>query len=118
MCWRSCGRRRSSEYTLGVMIVPEGISRSEEEKGVFQRVSRHQIVKLAKGRITAERQTTLAGAPATEYEFEAEKRSAILRFGFVRAGGQLLLVRVIAGGPGVSAADAQAFLNSIHPAGK
>jgi hypothetical protein len=105
-------------YELDVMILPPGISLSEEEKGVFLRLSRHQIVKLAKGRITAERQTTLAGAPATEYEFVAEDRSAVCRFGFVRSGGKSLFVRAIAGGPRVGAADAQAFFNSIRPAGK
>jgi len=105
-------------YELDVMILPPGTSLSEDEKAVFLRLSRHQIVKLGKGRITAERQTTLGGAPATEYEFVAEDRSAVCRFGFVRSGGKLLFVRAIAGGPRVSAADAQAFFNSIRPAGK
>lgn len=105
-------------YELDVMILPTGTSLSEDEKAVFLRLSRHQIVKFGKGRISAERQSTLAGSPATEYEFVAEDHSAACRFGFVRAGDKLLFVRAITGGPRVSAADAQAFFNSIRPLGK
>jgi DNA-directed RNA polymerase subunit RPC12/RpoP len=104
-------------YGLDIMILPAGkTSLNEEEKGPFLRLPRHQIERLGKGRVTAERSTTLGGAPATEFEFAAANVSGVYRYGFVRAGSRLLFVMAKAAGPKISQADAQTFLDSIRPA--
>jgi hypothetical protein len=106
-------------YDLDVMILPVGATPTREQESVFLRLPRHQIERLAKGQVTAERSTTLAGAPATEFEFTvAGNITGVYRYGFVRAGGRLLFVMAKAGGPKVSPADRQAFLDSIRPAGR
>jgi predicted Zn finger-like uncharacterized protein len=103
-------------YGLDVMILPAGkTSLNEEEKGPFLRLPRHQIERLAKGRVAAERSTTLGGAPATEFELTIGGITGVCRYGFVRAGSRLLFVMATAAGPKVSRADAQSFLDSIRP---
>ena len=104
-------------FELDVMILPAGkTSLTEEEKGPFLRLLRHQIERLGKGRVTAERSTTIGGAPATELEFTVANLTGVCRSGFVRAGGKLLFVMATAGGAKASAADRQTFLDSIRPA--
>src|SRR5262245_24770446 len=103
---------------LDVMILPPGISPSEEERAVFLRLPRHQIVKLGKGQVTAERSATLAGSPATEFEFSVRTIRGIYRYGFVRAGGKTLFVMAKAAGENALPAASRQFLDSIRPAGR
>src|SRR5438046_709034 len=56
-------------YSLDYMILPAGAAPRPEQEAVFLRLPRHQVERLGKGQMTAERSTTLAGAPATEIVF-------------------------------------------------
>jgi hypothetical protein len=103
---------------LDVMILPPGISPSEEEKAVFMRLPRHQIVRLGKGQVIAERATTLAGSPATEFEFTVGTIRGVYRYGFVRTGGKMLFVMAKAAGENAVPAASRPFLDSIRPAGR
>jgi hypothetical protein len=105
-------------YELDVMILPAGATPNAEQETQFLRLPRHQIVRLAKGQVTAERVTTLAGAPATEFEFAAAGITGVYRYAFVRAGGKSLFVMAKAAGPKVGPAERQAFLDSVRPAGR
>ena len=113
---RCCSTIRSSTTSPTDGPVPAGkTSLSEEEKGPFLRLPRHQVERLGKGRVTAERSTTLGGAPATEFEFSVANVSGVYRYGFVQAGNRLLFVMAKAAGPMIGRADAQSFLDSIRP---
>jgi hypothetical protein len=103
---------------LDVMILPPGITPSEEEKGVFLRLPRHQIVKLGKGQVTAERPASLAGSTATEFEFTVGTIRGVYRYGFVRTGGKTLFVMAKAAGENAVPAASRQFLDSIRPAGR
>lgn len=105
-------------FELDVMVLPSGAPLNDVAKGVFLRLPRHQIVRLGKGQVTAERVTTLAGAPATEFEFTAAGITGVYRYAFVRAGGKSLFVMAKAAGPKIDPAERQAFLDSIRPAGR
>jgi hypothetical protein len=107
------------ECVVGALILPAGATMNAEEEGQFLRLPRHQIVKLGKGQVTAERATTLAGAPATELEFTIPGNiTGVLRYGFVRAGGKSMFVIARAFGLNLARADARTFLDSIRPAGR
>jgi hypothetical protein len=103
---------------LDVMILPPGLSPSEEERAVFLRLPRHQIVKLGKGQVTVERSASLAGSPATEIEFAVGTITGVYRYGFVRTGGKTLFVMAKAAGPKTVPDGARQFLDSIRPAGR
>jgi hypothetical protein len=110
---------KGGSYALDIMILPAGAAPNPDQEAIFLRLPRHQIERLGKGRVTAERSTTLAGASATELEFVGPNNvTGVYRYGFVRAGGRLLFVMAAAGGPRVSPAERQAFLDSIRPAGR
>ena len=78
-------------YELDVMILPAGATLNAEQEEQFLRLPRHQIVRLGKGQVTAQRETTLAGAPATEFEFTVAGITGVYRYAFVRAGGKSLV---------------------------
>jgi hypothetical protein len=106
-------------YQLTLMITPPGTTLRPDQEAVFLRLPRHQIERLARGTVTAERTTTLAGFPATELEFTVpEVGSGVIRYGFVHSGGRLLFVVASASGPKVAPADRRTFLDSIRPAEK
>jgi hypothetical protein len=74
---------------------------------------------LGKGQVTVERSASLAGSPATEFEFTIQgKVSGMYRYGFVRTGGKTLFVMAKAAGPKTVPAGARQFLDSIRPAGR
>jgi hypothetical protein len=104
---------------LVVMIIPPGTTVQTDEQAVFRRLPRHQIERLGKGRVVAERSATLAGSPATELEcVMPDDATVVCRYAFVRAGGHSLFVIATAAGLKLTPAEREAFLNSIRPAGK
>ena len=70
-------------YELDVMILPVGANPSMEQQRIFLRLPRHQIERLARGQVTAERASTLGGSAATEIEFAVQGITGVYRYGFV-----------------------------------
>jgi LSD1 subclass zinc finger protein len=108
--WEASGLKDAA-FAFGVVDCPAGNPITLEE---VYRDERDEVVDIVDGRIVSERNLTVQGCPAKEFEFASGNAHGVYRIVFLQERTRKRFFLIMAGGRNMTAADRSKFIESFR----